>query len=99
MRLYNVTFRTEDEDGYDIWFKRREDAKRYFDIVVKKDDDGDIRTELGVMMTAIDFPMDEDGVLELLNGGIDIQDADTGQGAEAPRVRASMLYQSDIRVY
>ena len=44
-RRYRVCYRTEDHDDENrISFKREESAKLYFNTVVKKDDDGDIRT-------------------------------------------------------
>jgi hypothetical protein len=50
-------------------------------------------------MDAFDFPLDKDGVLEILNWDQEdgLVDAETGQ--EERRIEASTLYQSELRIY
>jgi hypothetical protein len=100
MKLYVVCYRTEDQDDeHRIWFKRKDNAKKYFDHVWRQIDEGSIAYVDGVRMDAFDFPLDKDGVLEILNWDQEdgLVDAETGQ--EERRIEASTLYQSELRIY
>jgi len=101
MKLYRVDYRTEDnDDEHRIWFKRRADAKKYFNTVSRLLDEGDLcGNGVGPSMEVFDFPCDKDGVLELLNFDQDAiwPVAETGQ--EQRRVENSLLYLSSVKVY
>ena len=100
MKLYRVNYRTEDhDDEHRIWFKRKADAKKFFNMIWRLIDEGEMEYVNGVEMDAFDFPCDKDGVLEVLNYNqyTSLFGAETGQ--EEHRVEVSTVYKSDIRVY
>jgi hypothetical protein len=101
MKLYRVNYYTEDQDDeHRIWFKRKADAKKYFNTVWRLLDEGDLAGNgIGPQMEAFDFPCDKDGVLELLNFDQETSYPVPETGQEERRVEASIVYQSDIRIY